>query len=137
MGARDVGLWAYLHPALGATALLLAFQVLRLGLEQRRLRRARQGGSALKRHMASGPWAAGLFGLAAATGVASAVLVRGWAPLATWHGRLGLAATAGFGVVFWLARALPGPGAKAHGLWGLGALFVGGLAALMGIALLP
>lgn len=142
MDPKNPGLVAYLHPALGTATLLLCFVVLRQGLAQRRLRlrRVPPAAGALKRHVRLGPWAVGLFALSAVGGLGSAVALRAWAPLATWHGRLGLLAAVLFAGVWLLGRRLLAQQkalANTHGVLGLVALFLGGFVALLGISLLP
>jgi hypothetical protein len=139
---KYAGAWAYLHPAMATVTLVLCFVVLRQGLAQRRqrLRKVAAPAGTLKRHAALGPWAVGLFVASAVGGLGSAVVVRGWAPLATWHGRLALGAAVTFAVVWWLGRRLLAQQkqlANTHGVLGLLALFLGGLAAMLGISLLP
>jgi hypothetical protein len=136
------GLWAWLHPAAAAATLVLCFTVLRQGLAQRRqrLRRVPAPAGSLKRHVGLGPWAVGLFLASLVGGVGSAVLLRGWAPLATWHGRLALVTGALFAAVWALGRRLVGQQrqlAGVHGALGLVAVLLGGLVAVMGITLLP
>lgn len=142
MDSKSPGLWAYLHPAMATVALVLCFVVLRQGLAQRRqrLRKVAAPVGTLKRHTALGPWAVGSFLASAVGGVVSAVLLRGWAPLATWHGKLALGAAVLFVVVWLLGRKLlrrQKQHANAHGVLGLLALFLGGVAALLGLSLLP
>lgn len=142
MDPKNPGVWAYLHPAMATGTLVLCFLVLRQGLAQRRqrLRKVAAPAGTLKRHSALGPWAVGLFVASAVGGLGSAVVVRGWEPLATWHGRLALGAAAMFAVVWWLGRRLLAQQkqlANTHGVLGLLALFLGGLAAMLGISLLP
>lgn len=142
MDPKNPGVWAYLHPAMATVTLVVCFVVLRQGLAQRRqrLRKVAPPPGTLKRHTALGPWAVGLFLASAVGGVGSAVVVRGWAPLATWHGKLALGAAVMFATVWWLGRRLLAQEkqhANTHGVLGLLALFVAGVAAMLGISLLP
>lgn len=142
MDPKNPGVWAYLHPAMAGVTLLLCFVALRQGLKQRvqRLRRITAPEGNLKRHSKLGPWAVGLFAASAVGGLGSAILVRGWAPLATWHGKLAVLAAVMFGGVWLIGRKLlegERRRANTHGVLGLLALFVGGVAALLGISLLP
>jgi hypothetical protein len=139
---KHPGIWAYLHPAVATVALLLCFVALRQGLKQRkqRLRRITAPEGNLKRHSKLGPWAVGLFGASLVGGLGSAVVVRDWAPLATWHGKLAVGAALMFGTVWLLGRKLlegERRRANTHGVLGLLALFLAGIAAMLGISLLP
>lgn len=132
----------YLHPALAVLGLLLAFVAYRQGLVQRaqRVKKRPAPPANLKQHVALGPLAAALMVVAVVGGLASTVLVRGWAPLATWHGRLGLVGAGLFAALWWLGRRLVRQDksvAAAHGLLGVVGLFACGIAALLGIELLP
>jgi hypothetical protein len=132
----------YVHPFIGTLALLLAFFVYRDGFAQRkqRLRRipAPQGSRA--RHARLGPWSMALMILSAGTGLLTAVLVRNWKLLGSFHGWMGLG-TVGIFVALWLlGRKLVekgGPSANTHGVLGLLSLFAGGLTGVLGISLLP
>lgn len=140
--ATDSSLLSYVHPALSAAGVLLAFITLRQGLRQRRQRlRGLQAPAAnVKRHAFAGAWAVGLIGFSAVGGVISAVVLRGWKPLGTMHGRLGLGCAMSFAVVWWLGRRLVNRHkhlANRHGLLGLVTLFLGGVTLLLGIELLP
>ncbi|MEW5742645.1 MAG: DUF4079 family protein [Myxococcota bacterium] len=142
MDPKNPGVLAYAHPALATVTLLLCFVVLRQGLAQRRQRLTKVTAPAgnLKRHSTLGPWAVGLFLASLVGGLGSAVALRGWTPLGTWHGRLALGAAALFGLVWLLGRRLLANDkrlANSHGLLGLVALFLGGIAAMLGISLLP
>lgn len=130
---------AYLHPALAAFCLVLAFLSLRLGLRQKQ-KRPPAPPATLKRHLALGPWSVAAMALSAGSGLASAVFVRGWKPLSSPHGWVGLGSALAFAGVWLLGRGLLGDKrqwAGAHGLLALIALFLGGIAALLGIKLLP
>lgn len=132
----------YGHPALATVALLLAFLVFRQGFHQRRLRLRRVTPPAgnLARHLRLGPWVVGLVVLATVGGLGSAVRLRGWKPMATTHGWVGLAAMLGFVALWLLGRAMQQGRrqlAGTHGLVGLFTLFAAGLAGVLGISLLP
>lgn len=132
----------YLHPLLATVTLLLAFLVFRDGFAQRkqRLRRITAPASTRARHVKLGPWAATLFCLSWIIGLCSAVLLRQWEPLATFHGKMGLITTLLFLLMWWLGRRLVAHEKKlagTHGILGLLALFAGGLTFVLGISLLP
>lgn len=135
-------LLAYAHPLVASVGLVLAFFVFRDGFAQRRqrvLRRQAPEGSR-KRHVKQGPWVVALSVLSLVGGLGSAVVLRDWAPLATWHGRLGLLSVLGFLGLWRLGRQLvpeTGPLAPKHGLLGLLTLFVAGLTGVLGLSLLP
>ncbi len=132
----------YLHPLLGTVSLLLAFLVFRDGFAQRkqRLRRIPAPASTRVRHIKLGPVTAALFCLSWIIGLCSAVLLRKWEPLATFHGKLALLTTLLFLIMWWLGRRLVANEkhlAGTHGILGLFALFAGGLTGVLGISLLP
>ena len=132
----------YVHPFLATVALLLAWLVFRQGLQQRtqRLRKVPAPPASRARHVRWGPWATGLFVVSALTGVLTAVWVRAWKPLLTFHGRLGLVSVLAFAVMWWWGRALQGGArtlAQRHGVLGVIAMFLAGLTAVLGISLLP
>lgn len=127
---------------MATVCLLLCFVVLRQGLAQRRarLRKTPAPAGNLKRHSSLGPWAVGLFLASLVGGLGSAVALREWAPLGTWHGRLALGAAILFGAVWLLGRKLLDNHkalANTHGVLGLLALFLAGVAAMLGLSLLP
>jgi hypothetical protein len=135
-------LLSYAHPLLATVALLLAFLVFRDGFAQRkqRLRRIAAPSGSRARHVKVGPWASGLIILSALGGLVSTVLIRKWALLASWHGRLGVGTALLFALMWWMGRKLipeTGPLAGKHGVLGLLALFAGGLTGLLGISMLP
>lgn len=135
-------LLAYAHPAMAAVGLVLAFFVFRDGFAQRkkRLRRIAAPSGSRARHVKMGPWVSGLIGLSAIGGIGSTILLRKWEPLASFHGKLGVATAVLFAVMWWLGRRLipdGGPLANRHGILGLLALFAGGLTGLLGISMLP
>jgi len=133
---------AYLHPAMATVALLLSWVVFRQGFHQRtqRLRRVPAPPNSYARHVKLGPWNVALLIASALGGLGSAVLLRGWKPLATFHGKLGVLSAILFGLMWWLGRALAAgdkSGANRHGVLGVFSLFAAGLAGLLGISLLP
>ena len=135
-------LLSYAHPLMATIGLLLAFFVFRDGFAQRkqRLRRIGAPSGSRARHVKTGPWASGLIILSAIGGMASTVLIRNWALMASWHGRFGVASALLFGVMWWMGRKLipeTGPLSGTHGILGLLALFAGGLTGLLGISMLP
>ncbi len=85
----------YLHPLLATVTLFLAFLVFSDGFAQRkqRLRRIPAPASTRTRHIKLGPVTAALFCLSWIVGLCSAVLLRKWEPLATFHGKLALIST--------------------------------------------
>ena len=132
----------YLHPLLATVTLFLAFFVFRDGFAQRkqRLRHIPAPASTRARHVKLGPWAASLFCLSWIAGLCSAVLLRQWEPLATFHGKMALLTTLLFLIMWWLGRRLVANErhlAGTHGILGLLALFAGGLTGVLGISLLP
>lgn len=132
----------YVHPLLATVTLMLAFLVFRDGFAQRkqRLRRIPAPAATRTRHLKLGPWTASLFCLSWIIGLSSAVLLRKWEPLATFHGKLALLTTLLFLIMWWLGRRLVENEkqlAGTHGILGLLALFAGGLTGVLGIALLP
>lgn len=142
MPPKDPGALAFAHPLFATAVLVLCFIELRAGLRQRtfRTRKVAPPPGNLKRHTRLGPWAVGLFAAAAVGGLGSSVALRDWAPLGTWHGRVGLAATLLYALVWLLGRKLLG-GAKQHanlhGVLATLGLFLGGICALLGLDLLP
>lgn len=142
MPPKDPGALAFVHPIFAAAVLLFCFLQLRSGLQLRtlRTRKVQPPPGTLKRHSRSGPWALGLFAASAVGGAGSAVVLREWTPLGTWHGRLGLAAVLLYAVVWVMGRKLLAgekQHAHLHGVLATLALFVGGICALLGLDLLP
>jgi hypothetical protein len=132
----------YAHPLLATASLLFAFFVFRDGFAQRKQRLSRIAASPASRprHIKRGPWAVGLIGVSALGGLGSAVVLREWAPLGTFHGKLGLFTALMFSSLWWLGRRLVAHDkqlAGRHGVLGLLALFAAGLTGLLGISLLP
>lgn len=135
-------LLAYGHPAMASVALLLAWLVFRAGFHQRiqRLRRVQAPAGSLARHLKLAPWSVGLLVASTIGGVGSAVTLRGWKPLATFHGVLGVVTALIFVGLWLLGRQLTGGKkhlANAHGVLALLSLFAAGLAGVLGISLLP
>lgn len=135
-------LLVYGHPLVGTVSLVFAFWVFRDGFAQRRLRLSRVPAppSSRLRHVERGPWSVVLMGSSALLGLTSAIALRDWRPLATFHGKVGLTTTLMFAVMWWLGRRLVAGEkhlAGTHGVLGLLALFAGGLTGLLGISLLP
>lgn len=135
-------LLVYAHPLVATLGLLLAFFVFRDGLAQRRQRTLRQQApeGSRERHASLGPWAVRLSVLSLLGGLGSAVVLRDWKPLDTWHGRLGLLSVVLFLVVGRLGKQLvpqTGPLAPRHGVLALLTLFLAGLTGLLGLSLLP
>lgn len=135
-------LLAYAHPLVATIGLLLAFVVFRDGFAQRRqrVRRRQAPEGSRKRHVKLGPWAVALSVLSLVGGLGSAVVLRDWAPLATFHGKLGVVSVLGFLGLWWMGRQLvaqTGPLAPKHGVLGLFTLFAAGLTGVLGLSLLP
>ena len=135
-------LLAYGHPLMATVGLVLAFFVFRDGFAQRkqRLRRIGAPSGSRKRHVNLGPWAVGILCLSSIGGIGSTVLLRKWAPLASNHGRLGVATALLFVAMWWLGKRLIPDGGKLanrHGILGLLSLFAVGLTGLLGISMLP
>ncbi|MCG8590235.1 MAG: DUF4079 family protein [Proteobacteria bacterium] len=133
---------AYLHPAWMLASLGLAALALRSGL---RIRRGRQRGErpALEnraRHLRLAKPALLCLAAGFVGGLGSAVALRGWAPLSSFHGLVATAALALFVAVGWLGRRLEQGRAgarEAHAIAALLAVLLAALAALAGFVLLP
>lgn len=135
-------LLVYGHPLLATFTLVLTFFVFRDGFAQRkqRLRRVQAPPALRPRHLKWGPRSSGLMAVSAVGGMGSTVFLRNWDLLATFHGKLGLATTLLFAVMWWLGRKLVAGDkqlAGSHGVLGLLGLFAGGLTGVLGISLLP
>ena len=135
-------LLVYGHPLLATVSVFLAFLVYRDGFAQRklRLRRIQPPEGSRARHVKLGPWSMALMIASALTGLASALWLREWKLLATFHGKLAVVTTLMFVVMWWLGRRLvAGERARAntHGVLGVVSMFAMGLAAVLGISLLP
>ena len=135
-------LLVYGHPLLATVSVLLAFLVYRDGFAQRklRLRRVQPPEGSRARHVKLGPWSTALMVAAALTGVASALWLREWKVLATFHGKLAIMTVSMFVIMWWLGRRLVAgerQRANTHGVLGVLSLFAAGLTAVLGISLLP
>lgn len=133
---------AYGHPVMAAVTLVLAFYVFRQGFHQRiqRLRRVKAPEGSYARHVKLAPWSVALLVASSLGGLGSAVFLRGWKPLATFHGWLGLASALAFLGLWLLGRQLTAGKrqlAGSHGVLGLLAMFAAGLTGVLGISLLP
>lgn len=124
------------------SVLVLLVLALRLGLA---LRRRRLSGASLPResvdrHIRWALPAVALLGVGFLAGGASAIWLRGWSPIGTFHGGLGLAVLLVFSGVAWLGRALRrgrSQAAAVHGALALVGVGLAALAALAGFVLLP
>ena len=135
-------LLVYGHPAVATVAIVVALFVFRDGFAQRKLRLARvtppEGSRA--RHIRLGPLSAALIIGASVGGLGSAIVLREWKPLGTFHGWLGLVTAALFALMWWLGRKLVAGErvfAARHGVLGLLAAFAAGVTGILGISLLP
>lgn len=133
---------AYGHPTLMIIAIGLVFVALRRGLDlrRRRLRGERGRGARVAAHAAIAKPAVILVVLGLAGGLVSAVLVRDWAPLRTFHGWVGVLAAALFVATGWLGGQLlrgRSRAVDAHGGLGLVAFLAAAVAAVAGFVLLP
>ncbi|MGH0033357.1 MAG: DUF4079 family protein [Myxococcota bacterium] len=132
---------AYLHPAWMVLSLLLAFAALRLGLRIRRARAARTPLRAVRAaHLRVARPAVVLLVAGLVGGPLSAVWLRGWEPLRTFHGVAGLLAGALFVVAAVQGRRLErgdGGARAAHARAAALASLVAAVAAVAGFVLLP
>lgn len=133
---------AYGHPALMIVAIGLVFLALRRGLDlrRRRLRGERGRGARVAAHAAIAKPAVILVVVGLAGGLISAVLVRDWAPLRTFHGWVGVVAAVLFAATGWLGGQLlrgRSRAVTAHGWLGLVAFLAAAVAAVAGFVLLP
>ena len=131
----------FVHPAIGALGLGAGLLTLRQGLALRDARRHREPvGTGFRRHLTLARFCTVCVAVGALTGPLSVATLRTFAVASTWHGKLGLAAAALFIAQWLLGRTLL-KGAKerrgTHAVLGLVAVFLGGIAALLGIELLP
>lgn len=142
-GHDPVARWlAYGHPAWMLLALGLAFLALRKGLA---LRRARQGGErgrgkAVAAHVRVAQPAVLLVVAGALFGPVSAVWLRGWEPLRTFHGAVALVAAGLFVAAGWIGWRLHRGRSRAvdaHGWLGVLAFLMAALATVAGFVLLP
>jgi hypothetical protein len=132
----------YGHPLLATVSVFLAFVVFSDGFAQRklRLRRVQPPEGSRARHVKLGPWSMALMVASALTGMASALWLREWKWLATFHGKLAIVTTLMFVIMWWLGRKLVAgerERANTHGILGVLSLFAMGLTAVLGISLLP
>jgi hypothetical protein len=133
---------AYAHPAWMVVSLVLAGAALRVGLRLRRARAAKRPPARGDReaHLRLAKPAVALLCVGLLGGPASAVWLRGWEPLATFHGLAGLLA----GGLF-VATALHGrrlergrrDAREAHAALAAMAMLVAAVAAIAGFVLLP
>jgi hypothetical protein len=135
-------LTAWGHPAFATFALAMAVFAFRDGFAQRKLRLRREPApeGSRARHVKWAPVAVLVMVGSMFGGVASAVFIRGWSPLATFHGKLGVWSVLSFAALWWLGRRLEAGQrgeANRHGVLGVLALFAAGVTALLGISLLP
>lgn len=133
---------AYGHPALMAIALTLIGIALRRGFELRRRRRLGAGGRGpiLRAHLAVARPAVILVVIGMFSGPASALLLRDWEPLHTFHGWAGLAAGLLFAATGWLGGRIRDRRSRAvelHARLALAAVLAGAVAAIAGFVLLP
>jgi hypothetical protein len=133
---------AYGHPALMIVAIGLVFVALRRGLDlrRRRLRGERGRGARIAAHAAIAKPAVILVSLGLVGGLVSAIVVRDWAPLRTFHGWVGVLAAALFaatGFVGWQLLRGRSRAVDAHGWLGLVAFLAAAVAAVAGFVLLP
>jgi len=125
-----------------ATGLLLAAAALRAGLSLRRARATRRPPprGARRSHLRAAKPAVALLCVGFAGGLASAVWLRGMAPLRSFHALLGVLAIALFAFTarqgFRLERG-DASVRELHGRLGAGALLLGLAAAIAGFVLLP
>jgi hypothetical protein len=131
---------AYVHPLLMAASLLLAVQVLRLGLRLRSARLARRATDPA-RHVALARWVVPLVVFGWTAGLASMAWLRERPLLESAHFPLASAAALGIGAAGCVGLALErgrALGARsAHALLGAGGLLLGLAAAVAGMAILP
>jgi cytochrome bd-type quinol oxidase subunit 2 len=133
---------SFIHPAIAAVGLVLAFMSMRRGLVIRDARVKRQPVPALapRRHVSLARPAVILLVVSFGLGLLSAVFLRGFKPLDTTHGWLALAAAVCFAGTGLIGTGLTKDKAKRRGLhvaFSLLGLMIGFVAALTGIELLP
>ena len=133
---------AYGHPIVmtGALCLVgLAFSR-RLALRKRRLTGLPQGPGPRQAHLSVARWGVALVVLGSISGPLSAFFLRGWSPLGTLHGWLGLVAAMLFALTGWWGWRLEqgiSSSFSAHGWSALLAVAVAALTAAAGMVLLP
>jgi hypothetical protein len=133
---------SYIHPAISAVGLVLAWVTMQRGLVLRdaRVKKKPVPTGAVGRHLGLARPAVIVLVLSSGAGLASAVFARGFKPLNTGHGWLALAATAGFIGTGLIGTGLTRDRNKRRGLhvaFSLLGLGMGFIAALTGIELLP
>ena len=133
---------AYVHPAWMVISIAIAAIALRAGLLLRRARRrrTRRPEGLREQHLRFARPAVALLLIGFVAGPISAVGLRGWGVLESFHGWLGLVCIALFVVAARLGWALERGRTRAfdaHGLLGLLALLAAAVAAVAGFGLLP
>lgn len=133
---------AHLHPAWMLLSILLAVLTLRAGLALRRARlgRAPRDPGLRRRHLRLAKPAVVLVLIGFVGGPISAVWLRGWEPLTSLHGMLGLAVASLFAAAGLVGRRLEHGRSRAfeaHARLGALAVLGAALAAVAGFVLLP
>jgi hypothetical protein len=129
---------AFVHPVIGALAILLSVFVMSRGLASRRA--DPQAHAARRIHRRWAPWALAAMTLSAVTGTASTVLLRQDLTLGeTWHLAIGWIAVAWMAAAGLLTRAFTrNPRLRAVHPWlGVVAVALALVQAILGIQLLP
>jgi Protein of unknown function (DUF4079) len=136
-------LWAsFVHPAVAALGLALAWWTLQRGLVIRdaRVKKRAPPAGATQRHLRLARPAVWILVAASVLGLASAVFVREMKPLHTGHGWAAVVATLGFAGTGLIGRELVKDRSRRrqlHVAFSLVGLGLGLLAAVLGIELLP
>ena len=133
---------AYGHPVLMSVALFLVALAFGRGLAMRRRRlnglpRTRAQRQA---HLGVARWGVALVLFGSISGPVSAVLFRGWTPIGTFHGWIGLIAAAAFLATGWWGWQLERGNSRAvsaHGWLAVLAVLLGAITAAAGMVLLP
>lgn len=133
---------AYAHPAWMVASLLLAIVAMRIGLRLRRARVTRRpaGRGAREAHLRFAKLAVVCIGAGLVAGPVSAVWLRGWEPLGTFHGVVGLVAGGLFAATAFHGRRLERglrDARSAHAACAALAMLAAGVAAIAGFVLLP
>lgn len=137
---------AYLHPVWMLCAIALALAALRSGLSLRRGRLGERSASPAERgrlrglHLRFAKFALPALYLGALFGLCSAVWLRGWSPLASAHGMLGMLTLALFTGAAVFGRSLEAGErrfASRHGMLGLAGTLATALTFGSGFVLLP
>jgi hypothetical protein len=123
-------------------SIALCALALRRGLELRRsrLRRTRRAPELRRRHLRIARPAVALVVVGLVGGLLSAVFLRDWRPLTSFHGWLGLLAAAGFSAAAVLGHRMERGRSRAydvHAVLGGVALLAAAVAAVAGFVLLP